>query len=269
MKLFYLNFKQALRNLRRQAWQAGISIAGLAFGIVCLTCSLNWLWTETHYDSFRPGYKQLYVLQKSGEYGYDPFLPYSLYLQLDSTLNGIGSAGVFRPSGSTRFFHPDSGQELGRKVEALEISPGTARILKNKVLFGSMEEVLKDNNRIAISREQAIRLFNTENAVGRTIKTGGSLSGSTLRTVGAVLEDMKGPSNLPTHLVSALASSENRYSWSNWSHRILICTKDTAETLRRIRQLPMPEHFIEQAKVRDFHLPPLRTFHKLGQSTPF
>ena len=40
------NLKQALRDLRCHGWQAGISTIGLAVGIVSLTFSLNWLWTE-------------------------------------------------------------------------------------------------------------------------------------------------------------------------------------------------------------------------------
>ena len=51
MGLWIQNFKQALRGLRHQGWQAVVSVAGLAVSIVCLTFSVNWLWTETHYDS--------------------------------------------------------------------------------------------------------------------------------------------------------------------------------------------------------------------------
>ena len=50
MGLWIQNFKQALRGLRHQGWQAVVSVAGLAVSIVCLTFSVNWLWTETHYD---------------------------------------------------------------------------------------------------------------------------------------------------------------------------------------------------------------------------
>lgn len=52
ISLWVQNLKQALRNLRSHGWQAGISATGLAVGIVCLTFSLNWLWTETNYDYF-------------------------------------------------------------------------------------------------------------------------------------------------------------------------------------------------------------------------
>ena len=55
MGLWIQNFKQALRGLRHQGWQAVVSVSGLAVSIVCLTFSVNWLWTETHYDSFRRG----------------------------------------------------------------------------------------------------------------------------------------------------------------------------------------------------------------------
>ena len=64
MGLWIQNFKQALRGLRHQGWQAVVSVVGLAVSIVCLTFSVNWLWTETHYDSFRPGYKDLYVVER-------------------------------------------------------------------------------------------------------------------------------------------------------------------------------------------------------------
>lgn len=63
ISLWVQNLKQALRNLRSHGWQAGISATGLAVGIVCLTFSLNWLWTETNYDYFRPDYKDLYLVQ--------------------------------------------------------------------------------------------------------------------------------------------------------------------------------------------------------------
>ena len=39
MGLWIQNFKQALRGLRHQGWQAVVSVAGLAVSIVCLTFS--------------------------------------------------------------------------------------------------------------------------------------------------------------------------------------------------------------------------------------
>ena len=61
MDLWMQDLRQALRGLKHHGWQAGISAAGLVVGIVSLTFSLNWLWTETNYDYFRPGYKDIYA----------------------------------------------------------------------------------------------------------------------------------------------------------------------------------------------------------------
>ena len=81
------NLKQALRDLRRQGWQAAVSVAGIVLGVVCLTFSLNWLWTETNYDSFRPDYKNLYVLQRTdGNTFLSHYFSYPQTLSVDSML---------------------------------------------------------------------------------------------------------------------------------------------------------------------------------------
>ncbi len=95
ISLWVQNLKQALRNLRSHGWQAGISATGLAVGIVCLTFSLNWLWTETNYDYFRPDYKDLYLVQHD-DTAYlthlntytSPYMPLPAVMQLDSLLEG-------------------------------------------------------------------------------------------------------------------------------------------------------------------------------------
>ena len=84
MGLWIQNFKQALRGLRHQGWQAVVSVAGLAVSIVCLTFSVNWLWTETHYDSFRPDYEGLYVLERGDTLWRSPYVWYDLGVELDS-----------------------------------------------------------------------------------------------------------------------------------------------------------------------------------------
>ena len=97
MGLWIQNFKQALRGLRHQGWQAVVSVAGLAVSIVCLTFSVNWLWTETHYDSFRPDYEGLYVLERGDTLWRSPYVWYDLGVELDSVLGENVSVGIYRP----------------------------------------------------------------------------------------------------------------------------------------------------------------------------
>ena len=101
ISLWVQNLKQALRNLRSHGWQAGISATGLAVGIVCLTFSVNWLWTETNYDYFRPDYKDLYLVQHddtaslsySNTYTW-PYVVLPVAMQLDSLLEGKAEVGL-------------------------------------------------------------------------------------------------------------------------------------------------------------------------------
>ena len=68
MKLLYTYFMQALRTLAKYRSQTAISVVGLAFGLVCLTFSVNWFWYETHYDNFRPDYRNIYVVKSPNSF---------------------------------------------------------------------------------------------------------------------------------------------------------------------------------------------------------
>ena len=104
MGLWIQNFKQALRGLRHQGWQAMVSVSGLAVSIVCLTFSVNWLWTETHYDSFRPGYKDLYVVEREDSLEHTESLLYRWGDRVSSVLGKEAMVGMYRYQGGGNVF---------------------------------------------------------------------------------------------------------------------------------------------------------------------
>ena len=108
ISLWVQNLKQALCNLRSHGWQAGISATGLAVGIVCLTFSVNWLWTETHYDSFRPGYKDLYVVEREDSLEHTESLLYRWGDRVSSVLGEEAMVGMYHyQGGRERVYLPD------------------------------------------------------------------------------------------------------------------------------------------------------------------
>ena len=180
MDLWTQNVKQALRNLRHQGWQSVVSVTGLAVGVVCLTFSLNWLWTETNYDHFRPDYKDLYVLKNE--------VSYDTAEQIDSLLKGQAEVGVvwYRREG----LQMDSlGEEaLGK---AFLVSPGMVPVLGLKALSGSLEQAFTVPDNVILTESLARKAFGRTDVAGRSFS-----SQNELMTVGAVVADNAGETTL-------------------------------------------------------------------------
>ncbi len=109
MHILMQNIIQTFRSLRTQAWQVATSSVGLAVGIVCLTFSVNWFWTETNYDSFRPDYKNLYILQHTDPEGNPPsvWIPWLEAQQLREQTAGEGfEVGIYGPASLPHSYVP-------------------------------------------------------------------------------------------------------------------------------------------------------------------
>ena len=151
MGLWIQNFKQALRGLRHQGWQAVVSVSGLAVSIVCLTFSVNWLWTETHYDSFRPGYKDLYVVEREDSLEHTESLLYRWGDRVSSVLGKEAMVGMYRyQGGRERVYLPDR-PETFFYAQELSASTEMVALLGCRVLSGSLEEVAAADNRIVLT----------------------------------------------------------------------------------------------------------------------
>ena len=138
MGLWIQNFKQALRGLRHQGWQAVVSVVGLAVSIVCLTFSVNWLWTETHYDSFRPDYEGLYVLERGDTLWRSPYVWYDLGVELDSVLGENVSVGIYRPQRGRELFCLPDRPETAFYAQGLAASTDMVTTFGCRVLSGCL-----------------------------------------------------------------------------------------------------------------------------------
>ena len=178
MSLWVQDLRQALRDLRRHGWQAGISAVGLAVGIVSLTFSLNWLWTETNYDYFRPGYKDIYMLKGS--------VTYRMAERLDSLSDGLVEVGILRPLPEGIRIQSDS---LNDEVlcRALKASPGMVPVLGLQAVAGDPERALSVSGNVVITASVARRAFGHTDVVGKSFG-----EGAWARTVGAVVTDNVG-----------------------------------------------------------------------------
>ena len=265
MGLWIQNFKQALRGLRHQGWQAVVSVVGLAVSIVCLTFSVNWLWTETHYDSFRPEYKDLYVVEREDSLEHTESLLYRWGDRVSSELGEEAMVGMYRyQGGRERVYLPDRPETVFYAQE-LSASTEMVALLGCRVLSGSLEEVAAADNRIVLTETMARKLFGRIDVCGESvchIQKWRQL----LYTVGAVVEDCRGKSNLHYDFISPLwVEDYERNSAVHENFRILVRTSRPERTASELSRVDIKDSYPTGKLV----LTPLRMFHKMGDGSGF
>ena len=267
MGLWIQNFKQALRGLRHQGWQAVVSVVGLAVSIVCLTFSVNWLWTETLYDSFRPEYKDLYVVERvddSTSTQLSHWLWYGLGEKIDSVLGENAQVGLWRmQSGRAKIARTDN-LEHGSYAQNLSASVATVRALGCRVLYGSLDEMEKSGDRFILTESLARRLFGRVDVVGESVARFRGRENRTY-TVGAVVEDCGSKSNIYYDFVEPLGPSDfeiNGEYARNFT--ILLRTGDAEGAERELSRVDW-----DGEDGMKLVLTPLRMFHKMGNGLPF
>lgn len=265
MNVFIQDLKQALRSLRHSGWQAAISAIGLAVGLVCLTFSLNWLWTETHYDSFRPGYKDLYVVATADSANSYPGVSYKVIEQLDGVLDGQAAYGIYKGNQRMKCFRPDS-VEQARYWDGKPANSGLLDVLGVKVLRGSAERTLDsgDLRQWVVTQSMAQAIFGTDDVVGQSLEYA-TWNGKETVVIGAVIEDCTGATNIGYDFIMPYELKEFEMQWGVSNYGLLLRTSDPERTASRLDNIRIPEDvWFDRLSLR-----PLRTLHKLGEGKAF
>ena len=254
MKLFLINLTQAVRNLIRYKWQTLISVVGLTFGLVCLAFSANWFWYETHYESFRKDYDQLYQLKRkdkdpaSGEVGsYFPCL-----------LTDVLRRGLTTAEGVTMFGGPMRGGESQVNGTVMDIGsymnvqPDYFDVLGQPLLYGDRRTALTQPGQVVVSRSLAERVFHTPNAVGQRLEIDGNSY-----TVAGVTSDVPAHSHLRAELYFPYEAANPRdaWKWTNGQVQLVLRTDDPAATARELAALTLPEEMTSIWDIDYFLLP--------------
>ena len=254
MRMFIVNLTQAIRNLIRYKWQTLISVVGLTFGLVCLAFSVNWFWYETHYESFRKDYDQLYQLKRkdkdpaSGEVGsYFPCL-----------LTDVLRRGLTTAEGVTMFDGPMRSGESQVNGTVMELSgymnvqPDYFDVMGQPLLYGDRRTALTQPGQVVVSRSLAERVFSTSNAVGQRLEIDG-----TPYTVAGVTSDVPAHSHLQAELYFPYEAANPRdaWKWNNGQVQLVLRTDDPAATARELAALTLPEEMTSIWDIDYFLLP--------------
>ena len=266
MRMFIVNLTQAIRNLVRYKWQTLISVVGLTFGLVCLAFSVNWFWYETHYESFRTDYDQLYQLKRkakdpaSGEVGaYFPCL-----------LTDVLRRGLTTAEGVTMFDGPmrsGESQVNGTVMDIgsyMNVQPDYFDVMGQPLLYGDRRTALTQPGQVVVSRSLAERVFSTPNAVGQRLEIDG-----TPYTVAGVTSDVPAHSHLQADLYFSYEAANPRdaWRWNNGQVELVLRTSDPAATARELAALPLPEEMTSIWDIDYFLLPLSRSMTQIEPAT--
>ncbi len=172
MSLFFQNLLQSLRSVRKQAWQVAISSISLAVGIICITFNANWFWAETHYDHFRPGYKDLYFLQqhnKPEDKWWQNHISYNDFKAFKLHADGKGyRMGLYRGGWEKDFSTAPGGNTVSLRI--MEMDTCVTELIGLRTLHGNIGEATGENRmHIAIFDKVAIRLFGRTDVVDEAL----------------------------------------------------------------------------------------------------
>ena len=264
ISLWVQNLKQALRNLRSHGWQAGISAMGLAVGIVCLTFSLNWLWTETNYDYFRPDYKNLYLMQYNDSTRWTVSVVYNVAVQMDSLLEGKAEVGVVGMTAGIQVY-PSGRKEDYFRARSLAASSGMVRALGLTVLSGDPEKALAMPGHVVLTESLARKIFGRTDVVGQTFETSGYGVDGT-QAVGAVVADNEGRTFRGYDMLSPLNVQESEREWNAFGlYMVYVRTEEPRVVEEVFSRIYLPQ----EKSYWKFRLIPLRTAHKVGYGESF
>ncbi len=240
MELLLQNILQVLRSLRTQTWQVVVSALGLAVSIVCLMYSVNWLWSETHYDAFRPNSEELYILQlrDSADTQRVSYFSYPEAAEMVQRLHRHGdSAGIGRILVQAVQYERIDTASVMRRCRSAALNAEAARALGIEVLQGNMDEALR-SQQLAVTDRMAMDMFGHTDIVGQTL-----LQSSTKekRTIGAVIKANEGKSLFPYDCIKSEELPDWVYTnYSNVGFIVVLRSKDIAASLRALEGIKVP-----------------------------
>jgi ABC-type antimicrobial peptide transport system permease subunit len=249
-------FKVSFRNLWKYKSQTLISVIGLAVGFTCFALATLWIRYEMTFDSFHKNANRIYCLGKPDIL--DPnilqkWMPYPMAAYLKEKFPEIvRSVSVYQET------YPDSKiiiENNDHTVDLLRIDSSFLSFFDVKIIEGSVDFMLRDSKKMAVTREKARQLFGDENPIGKTLK----LHGETEYTICAIVTGLSKHSNYPFDFLCAL-DIENSWHISRGNTLIELAAFTDVEMFRK----KLSEHVIEIGSddaIRKMQIMPLTTMH--------
>jgi len=168
-RMWYLNFKIALRTILKNPGFSLINIGGLAIGLACCLILMLYVKYEMSYDSQFTGSNRIYYtklnLNMNGSLLTIGATPNRLAAAGMQSVPGVEAAARIRENQQTLFSH----KENRFKLEMLTVDPSFLKIFDYHYIYGTVETALAEPSSILLTATTAKKLFGSENPLGQRI----------------------------------------------------------------------------------------------------
>jgi putative ABC transport system permease protein len=231
------NFRVGWRLLLRQPLHTAVELLGLAAGFAVCFVLLGFVWYSFGYDRDVPQREQVFVIKHRLNFipqpqwmEYTPFAVREVALRSGLPLQ----VSVWWPSKAML-------QQQGRlrEIDITAVDPAFQQIAGLHALQGDLHQALTQPDGVALTRQAAVRLFGTADALGRPL----SVNQKTLQ-VRAILPDRPSNSTIQFGVLlgigSALWTEQERQQvlsvWTGIAGRIYVKTSASPQALQKMLQ---------------------------------
>ena len=216
MGILYHYIKITFRNMLKYYQQTLTNIIGLAVGFICFGLATLWVVYEVTYDNFHKNSRNMYVVYNPDYRTYigsDNTTSYLLGSYLKETFPEIAYTSQVNASASAGKITVNGVDIPGLTIQA---DSSFIRMFAVKIIEGSRDFLIPDNNQIAITREKARQLFGNEHPIGKTIT-----AMDREFSICAIISGMSKRSNYAYDLITSF-SSRSMNSWNSLSGNTII-----------------------------------------------
>lgn len=167
-------FKIAWRNLKRNLTFSVLNVAGLAVGIACAAFIFLWVEYYTKFNDTIPNLANIYNVKNTQTYGSDFYTFSATPFQAKDALKNYFP----EVKNATRYNDVNSTISLGDKnisKPGAYVDSSFLTMFHINIVSGNLSTALTEATQVVISQSLAQSYFNTENAVGKTLKIDNNL----------------------------------------------------------------------------------------------
>jgi putative ABC transport system permease protein len=264
-------FKTALRSLFTSKLYSGLNIVGLTFGITCFLLIGLYLFDETHYDQQHSKAKNIYRAIQHRKTTTEELsiaaASYNIAEESKKTIGEIEDVARINRTGRANLSNPENKNTFQETVTWGNESLMT--IFDFAVVQGPRKTALKEPNSIVIVDDMAMRLFGTNQVVGKKLVF--EFMPDNPLTVTAVLKNHPPNSSFNFNAVVSEATIskdprflQNNSDWASQDFMTFFLLKDEAQpalVAKKISSLLNANKKWEPGQSGSFSLQPLTAMH--------